>query len=246
MNREDQVLAEDTSAFEPLYAGKAPIEGLGMRFGFAPWDIGEPQRSVMDLERAGGFTGPVLDAGCGRGAHAVYLSGRGYPVTGVDISPTAIDDARERARAQNADVEFMVADATRMDGVREGFRSVLDYGLYHCLDDDQRRVYAATVHRLCAEGATLQLFSFSETAPPGLPPAWLRVGRANLEANLSEHWRIIEIRETSSATRFTRAFLEEKRDAAPEGGVEFDPDALDEDDQGRILLPMWHVHAERV
>ncbi|WP_433325206.1 class I SAM-dependent methyltransferase [Spirillospora sp. CA-294931] len=245
MNAKDQVFTEDNSAFEPLYAGRAPVEGLGMRFGFAPWDIGEPQAVVVDLERDGGFRGRVLDAGCGRGGHAIYLAGRGHRVTGVDSSPSAIAQAEERARDQGAEVEFVVADATRLDGVEGGFATVLDYGLYHCLKDEQRVRYAEALHRVCEPGARLQLFSFSETAPPGLPPAWLRVSRANLEAHLGTHWRILDIRETSSATRFTRAFLEEQRDKAPEGQAAFDPSGLGEDERGRILLPMWNVRAER-
>jgi SAM-dependent methyltransferase len=245
MDAQDSVSTEDNSTFEPLYAGRAPIQGMGMKFGFAPWDIKEPQPSVVQLEQAGGFHGLVLDAGCGRGENTIHLASRGHLVTGFDSSPTAIDQARERAVERGTDVRFVVADATEMEGLSGGFATVLDYGLYHCLDDDQRRRYAAALHRVCKAGADLHLFSFSETAPPGLPPAWLRVGRDNLRTNLESHWHISSIEETTSTTTFTREILEREREKAP-GRAAFDPGALAADELGRILLPMWHVHAQRV
>src|SRR5689334_23917491 len=45
---------------------------------------------------AGLSPGRALDLGCGEGADAIWLAQRGWQVTGVDISPTAI------ARAQRA------------------------------------------------------------------------------------------------------------------------------------------------
>jgi SAM-dependent methyltransferase len=42
----------------------------------------------------------VLNPGCGNGKSAVWLARRGFDVVGIDLSPTAINQARERARAQ--------------------------------------------------------------------------------------------------------------------------------------------------
>ncbi|MDQ0791133.1 bifunctional 2-polyprenyl-6-hydroxyphenol methylase/3-demethylubiquinol 3-O-methyltransferase UbiG [Streptomyces sp. B3I8] len=46
--------------------------------------------------------GRALDLGCGEGADAVWLASRGWQVTGVDISPTAL--ARAAAHAAEAGV----------------------------------------------------------------------------------------------------------------------------------------------
>jgi SAM-dependent methyltransferase len=42
--------------------------------------------------------GRALDAACGRGRHAIALAKRGYEVDAIDISPTGLASARERAR----------------------------------------------------------------------------------------------------------------------------------------------------
>ncbi|MDQ3072457.1 MAG: methyltransferase domain-containing protein [Bacteroidota bacterium] len=37
----------------------------------------------------------VLDSGCGRGRHAIYLAGKGFDVTGIDISRESIEEAKQ-------------------------------------------------------------------------------------------------------------------------------------------------------
>jgi SAM-dependent methyltransferase len=217
-----------------------------MKVGMAPWDIGEAQPALKALEKSGAFTGSILDAGCGRGENSLYLVERGHRVTGFDISPTAIADAKERARARGLKVSFMVADAIRMDGLGGTFNTVLDYGLFHCLDDEQRPQYSRTLHGVCEQGAELHMFCFADIAPPGLPPVRIRVSRDDLHVNLSSHWRILTIERANSTTKFTHQILEEQREKTPNGKLPFDPKAYEVDDQGRILLPIWHVHAARM
>lgn len=55
--------------------------------------------------------GRALDAGCGHGADALWLASRGWWVTAVDVSPTALAHARDRAASHGDDV------ASRIDWV---------------------------------------------------------------------------------------------------------------------------------
>jgi SAM-dependent methyltransferase len=57
----------------------------------------------------------VLDVGCGRGRHAFAFARRGYRVAGIDLSESAIAEARERAEELALDVRF-----ERMD-MREAY-----------------------------------------------------------------------------------------------------------------------------
>jgi ubiquinone/menaquinone biosynthesis C-methylase UbiE len=247
MSTQGQVSTPGSPVFEPIYSGKARVEGIGLKLDFLPWDIAEPQPALVAAEQAGAFSGTVLDAGCGLGEHAIYLASRGYQVTGVDNSPSAITQATERARAHGIDVTFVVADVTSLDGVPSGaFNTALEYGMYHGMTDEERGPLMAALHRVCAPGARLHMFMFTETTDARLPLAWKRVSLENMRTNFGRYWRIGDIEQTTSTTKLTREFLRQQRDSAPPGRVAFDPEALDVDDRGRILMPISHVHAERI
>lgn len=52
----------------------------------------------------------ILDLGCGRGRHSINMALRGYHVTGVDLSETAINMARARSEKLGLDIEFVIGD----------------------------------------------------------------------------------------------------------------------------------------
>ena len=58
----------------------------------------EPSPSLL-AEASDLPPGTALDAGCGWGADAMWLAARGWTVTAVDISPAAVDQARQHAEA---------------------------------------------------------------------------------------------------------------------------------------------------
>jgi SAM-dependent methyltransferase len=63
-------------------------------------------------------------------------------------------------------VTFAVADATKLEGFTDAFDTVIDSGMFHCLDDDGKRSYAAAVHRATRPGATLLISCFSDANAP--------------------------------------------------------------------------------
>ena len=147
--------------FDALYRGESPAEGVPA-ITTPPWDTKAPKENVIAWHEAGLVHGEVLDIGCGLGDNAIYLATQGHSVTGLDISPTALITAERRAKDAGVDVRFAVADATELDGYADAFDTVIDSGMYHCLDDDGKRSYAAAVHRATRPGATLLLGAFSD------------------------------------------------------------------------------------
>src|SRR5580692_4908965 len=100
----------DRATFEDFYEGKAP------------WDIGKPQGPFAAI--ADRVTGPVLDAGCGTGEHALFFAARGHRVTGIDFVEEPIRRARAKAAERGLSVEFLVMDARALGDRGERFASV--------------------------------------------------------------------------------------------------------------------------
>ncbi len=71
-----------------------------------------------------------------------YLAQRGFDVTGIDISPTAIKLAQEKAETERATCEFMVADVLgNLDEVKDTFDFAYDWSLLHHVYPEKRRIY---------------------------------------------------------------------------------------------------------
>ncbi len=97
----------------------------------------------MILGRLGMGTGTeVLDMACGRGRHARWFKEAGCKVTGIDISPESIVDARKAV----PDAAFLVHD------IREPFANdrydlvvclFTSLGYFEALEDDRRAMQAA-------------------------------------------------------------------------------------------------------
>jgi 2-polyprenyl-3-methyl-5-hydroxy-6-metoxy-1,4-benzoquinol methylase len=106
--------------------------------GPAPWDVGEPQPAIVRVAADGGFAGAVLDAGCGTGDNALHVASLGLSVVGVDVAETALAIAREKADERGLEVEFAAVDALELERLGRRFDTVLDCGLFHTFDADER------------------------------------------------------------------------------------------------------------
>ena len=137
--------------------------------GPAPWDIGRPQAAVVRVAAAGGFTGAVLDAGCGTGENTLHIAALGLPVLGVDVAQTALAMAREKAHERGSKAEFAAADAFHLERLGRKFDTVLDCGLFHTFEGDERARYVASVALVTEPGATLYVLCFSDAEPDAVP-----------------------------------------------------------------------------
>ncbi|MEV0276745.1 class I SAM-dependent methyltransferase [Streptomyces sp. NPDC050610] len=228
--------------YEELYReGKTQPGEIGTSLDMIPWNIQAPQPVILELEEAGEITGRVLDAGCGLGDNTLFFAERGYQVTGIDVSSSAIESDRDKARERGLQVDFIAADATTMEGVEGPFHTVVDSALLHCLDEKAQRGYISALHGICEPGAWLHLLCFSDKLPAEIPA--YRNTEADLRALFSDGWAIHRLQRRGYATTFTK---QKVRSLLQNGSSVMDLSALEADDAGRLLLPSWQLTAERI
>jgi len=117
------------------------------------------------LAGEGAFAGAVLDAGCGTGENALHVASLGLQVLGVDVAETALSIAREKAAARGLDADFVVAGALHLERLGRVFETVLDCGLFHTFDSDERRDYVAGLATATGRGGILYVLCFSDAGP---------------------------------------------------------------------------------
>ena len=85
------------------------------RLGITPWVHGEPPEPLAALIEGPRSLPPgdMLDIGCGTGQDAIYAARHDWSVTGLDVVPRALEQARRNARAAGAAVRFLHCDIAR-------------------------------------------------------------------------------------------------------------------------------------
>jgi SAM-dependent methyltransferase len=91
----------------------------------------------------------VLDFGCGHGMAAVVLARRGARVTGFDLSPAYVAEARARARINHVAVDFVQADGERLPFADASFDRIWGNAVLHHLDIDRG---GREIHRVLRPG----------------------------------------------------------------------------------------------
>ena len=167
--------------FDAIYASETP----------PAWDIGRPQPAFERLAKAGDLVGRVLDAGCGTGEHALLAAALGHEAVGVDLSATAIELAMTKATERGLEARFLVADALRLVDLGERFDTVLDCGLFHVLDDVERRRYVDSLAAVVPPGGRFHMLCFSDGQPGDWGPR--RVAQDEIRAAFSEGWEVESI-----------------------------------------------------
>jgi len=156
-----------------------------------PWDIGRPQPAFVRLADEGLLSGRVLDAGCGTGEQTLLAASKGADALGIDISPRAIQRARDKAAERGIAARFEVADALNLRPLGVTFDTVIDSGVFHVFDDEDRVRYVASLASVLEPGGSLQLTCFSEHQPGDHGPR--RVRQDELRASFGDGWKVIEI-----------------------------------------------------
>ena len=130
----------------------------------APWETG-PRDALVDLLGSGrigveALGSRAIDLGCGSGANSILLARHGFDVTGVDLSPIAI----EKARAASVDTPhpaFVVADLMDLPPELGGpYDLLIDSGTIDDFPPSRRPAVAEVVTSLARPGSVMVMWCF--------------------------------------------------------------------------------------
>jgi SAM-dependent methyltransferase len=151
---------------------RSVMYNLMYRFGTPRWDthITPPEVVAVIAGDAALPPGRALDLGCGTGTNVIYLARHGWEAIGVDFSPLAIQQARQKAGGIPG-ASFVEGDVSRLSqlGIDGLFDFVLDIGCFHGLPDSARQAYAREVARVSRPGALFMLWAIASARRPLLP-----------------------------------------------------------------------------
>ncbi len=116
------------------------------------WDVGRPCTHLVKAVEDNTFRpGRAIVLGCGSGTNAIYLAGKGFKVTGVDVAPTALAIAAKKARQAGVEVDWMLADVVAIPKLQP-FDLIFDRGCYHHICQYDSAGYVQTLRRLSHTG----------------------------------------------------------------------------------------------
>jgi SAM-dependent methyltransferase len=139
--------AEAFGSYEEAYA-----------HGVAPWNQLPVATDLLALAPLPGPGSPrLLDVGCGSGHNLRLIEQLGFRCWGIDVSSTAIAEARAKASHPES---FVAGSVTALPWPDGSFDLVTDIGCLHCLQPDEVAPYVSELRRVLAPGGRFLCRSF--------------------------------------------------------------------------------------
>ena len=164
-----------------------------------PWDSGTPsselQRLLTQFKIAPCRT---LEIGCGTGTNAVYLAQQGFDVSGADLAPLAIEQAKKKATHAGVAFDCRVVDLTNPadDFLQQPpFDFVFDRGVYHVIRRHALDGLLHTLERVTRPGSLYIALTGNANDPTDAEEGPPRVAADELCSELGGLFRLVQLRE---------------------------------------------------
>ena len=157
----------------------------------------------------------TLDVACGTGNLGLPAARMGASVTGVDIAPNLIKQARERAECEGLNIQFDEGDAEALPYEDASFDAVVT--MFGAMFAPRPELVAAELKRVCRPGGFIAMANWTPTGfvgrmfktvsghvppPPGMPPPVLWGVPATVRERLDEGFSKLETIERTITFEF--------------------------------------------
>ncbi|MBI2128885.1 class I SAM-dependent methyltransferase [Candidatus Woesearchaeota archaeon] len=127
-----------------------------------PWHTEHPEKNLVKLVEQGKIRpGEVLDMCSGVGTNSIYLASKGFKVTGVDISPAAVNMAKERCLRKGLACNYLVGKVLKFK-TNKKFDFIFDRGCFHHIPDKDKPKYVKRLINLLKGNGRVYIQCFSD------------------------------------------------------------------------------------
>ncbi len=187
-----------------LPAGVMPHgdKGVGMlagwdrtyRSGRRPgWDVGRPATVLQAAIKDGAVKpGRALELGCGTGTNAIFLAQKGFDVTAIDVAPTCLMMARDKAGKAKVKVRWLVTDVLNLPELGK-FDFIFDRGCYHGVRRVSAGGFVKSVNALSKPGTLMLIIAGNANEARHYGPP--RVDETELVNDFSKTWDFVWLKE---------------------------------------------------
>jgi SAM-dependent methyltransferase len=159
----------------------------------------------------------VLDVACGTGNLSIPAARTGAVITGIDIAPNLIDQARARAKAEGVEATFDVGDAEEMPYEDASFDVVMT--MFGAMFAPRPDVTASELKRVCRPGGVIAMANWMPSGfigqmfkttgkhvppPPGMPSPLLWGDEESVRRRLADG--VFDLQLTPRTINFTFPF----------------------------------------
>lgn len=112
--------------------------------------------------------GRLLELGCGDGCLTLPLARMGFETYGIDISPTAISWAKEKAQTQGLSIDCRIGDVLVPPYPDDFFDLVVDGHCFHCIIGEDRKNFLSQALRVTRPGGLFLVMTMCNEPPEAI------------------------------------------------------------------------------